>query len=128
MPWVAATIILALLQYLAFSFLVGYARGKYGVPAPAMSGHPVFERYFRVHMNTLEQLVAFVPGMWLFGLYISPMWATILGLIFIVGRIVYAMGYIRDPKARGAGFGLSFLPTVLLLLGGLFGALRAGFI
>lgn len=127
MHWVAATIVLALLQYLAMGLLVGRARAKYGVPAPAMSGHPIFERTFRVQQNTLEQLVAFIPAIWLFGLYISPLWGAILGLVFIIGRVVYASGYIRDPKARGAGFGLSFLPTVILLVGGLFGALRAAF-
>jgi len=65
MEFVAFVIALALLEFAVFGMLVGWARGKYGVAAPAVSGHPVFERYFRVHQNTLEQLVAFVPAMWL---------------------------------------------------------------
>ena len=125
MAWVAVTIIVALLQYLAFGFMVGGARVKYGVAAPAISGNEVFERYFRVQQNTLEQLVAFVPGIWLFGVYVSPLWAAALGAVFIVGRAIYAAGYIRDPKARGAGFGLTFLPNVILLAGGLYGAVRS---
>jgi glutathione S-transferase len=125
MAWVAVTIIVALLQYLAFGFMVGGARVKYGVAAPAISGNEVFERYFRVQQNTLEQLVAFVPGIWLFGVYISPLWAAALGAVFIVGRAIYAAGYIRDPKARGAGFGLTFLPNVILLAGGFYGAVRS---
>ena len=76
MEFVAFVIALALLEYAIFGMLVGWARGKYGVVAPATSGHPVFERYFRVHMNTLEQLVAFVPAMWLFGTYVNPTWAA----------------------------------------------------
>jgi glutathione S-transferase len=125
MAWVVITIVASLLQYLAFGFMVGSARVKYGVPAPASSGNEVFERYFRVQQNTLEQLVAFLPGIWLFGTYINPVWAAVLGLVFIVGRAIYAAGYIRDPKARGPGFGLTFLSTVILLLGGLYGAVRS---
>lgn len=125
MPWVAITIILALIEYLAFGFLVGGARVRFAVPAPATTGHPEFERYFRVQQNTLELLVVFIPGIWLFGLYLSPLWAAALGVVFIIGRGIYAAGYIRDPKARSAGYGLSFLPTVILLIGGLVGAVRA---
>lgn len=124
MAWVAITVVVALLEYLAFGFMVGAARVKYGVPAPAISGNEVFERYFRVHQNTLEQLVAFLPGIWLFGTYVNPVWAALLGAVFILGRAMYAASYIRDPKARGAGFGLTFLSTVILLLGGLYGAVR----
>ncbi len=125
MAWVAITIVVALLEYLAFGIMVGGARGRFGVSAPAITGNEVFERYFRVQQNTLEQLVAFIPGIWLFGLYLSPLWATILGVVFILGRAIYAAGYIREPKARGPGFGLTFLPTVVLLLGGLYGAVRS---
>jgi glutathione S-transferase len=125
MAWVVIVIVAALLQYLAFGFMVGGARVKYGVPAPASSGNEVFERYFRVQQNTLEQLVAFLPGIWLFATYWNPLWAAGLGVVFIIGRALYAAAYIRDPKARSAGFGLSFLPTVILLLGGLYGAVRS---
>lgn len=127
MAWVVIVIVVALLQYLAFGFIVGAARGKYGVPAPAIAGNEIFERYFRVQQNTLEQLVAFLPGIWLFGSYVNPVWAAVIGAVFIVGRAVYAAGYIRDPKARGAGFGLSFFPTAVLLIGGLYGAVRTLF-
>lgn len=124
MAWVVIIIVVALVQYLAFGFMVGSARVRYGVPAPAITGNEIFERYFRVQQNTLEQLVAFLPGIWLFATYVNPAWAAILGAVFIIGRAVYAAGYIRDPKARGAGFGLTFLPTVIMLLGGLYGAVR----
>lgn len=122
MALVAAVIAAALAEYLVIVMLVGRARVKCGVEAPATTGHPVFERYFRVQQNTIEQLVVFVPAMWLFGSYVSPLWAAILGVVFIVGRAVYLQGYVADPKKRGAGFGLSFLPTAILLLGGLGGA------
>ncbi len=125
MPVVHALIALALIEFVTFSILVGRARKRYGIAAPATTGHPVFERYFRAHYNTLEQLVCFVPGMLLFGTYVSSFGASVLGLIFILGRIVYFRSYIGDPKKRGPGFGLTALPNLILLLGGLVGATRA---
>jgi uncharacterized MAPEG superfamily protein len=125
MEFVAIVTVLALLQYIYFAVLVGQARGKFGVNGPAVTGHPVFERYFRVQMNTLELLVAFLPALWLFAQYISPLWAAILGAIYLVGRFLYLRAYVADPAKRGLGFGLSMLPTLALLLGGLVGAVLA---
>ena len=125
MHMVAIVTALSLLEFMAFAMLVGWARGKYGVAAPATAGHPVFERYYRVQMNTLELLVVFIPALWLFGHYVSEPWAAGLGGVFIVGRLLYLLGYVKDPKKRELGFGLSFLPVVILLLGGLYGAVRA---
>jgi uncharacterized membrane protein YecN with MAPEG domain len=118
---VAIVILIALLQYVIFAALVGRARGKYGVKAPAVHGHEVFERYFRVHYNTLELIVVFVPAMWLFGSYVSPTWAAVLGLMYVVGRVAYLVGYVADPAKREIGFGLSVLPILVLLVGGLWG-------
>ena len=123
MALVAVVIALALIEFLVFGILVGRARVQCNVLAPATTGHPVFERYFRVQQNTLEQLIVFVPSMWLFGLYVSPLWAAGLGLLFVIGRALYLTGYVEDPKKRGAGFGLSFLPNVILALGALAGAI-----
>ena len=120
----AFVILLALLEYVVFGMLVGRARGKHGVNAPATAGHPVFERYFRVHYNTLEQLVVFVPAMWLYGTYVSPSWAAGLGLVYIAGRLAYLLGYVADPRKREIGFGLSALPLLILLLGALWGTGR----
>lgn len=123
MVTVHIVIALALIQFFVFGALVGRARVKYQVDAPAITGHPVFERYYRVHYNTMEQLVSFVPGMLLFGTYVSATGAAILGLVFIAGRFVYLRLYIADPKTRGAGFGISVLPIMILILGGLGGAI-----
>jgi len=123
MALVAAIILLALIEYLVFGLLVGRARVRCNVAAPAITGHPVFERYFRVQQNTLEQLIVFVPSVWLFGVYVSTVWAAGLGLVFIVGRAFYLNGYVADPKKRSAGFGLSFLPNVILVVGALVGAI-----
>jgi uncharacterized MAPEG superfamily protein len=123
MEFVAIVTVLALLQYIYFAVLVGQARGKYGVNGPAVTGHPVFERYFRVQMNTLELLVVLVPGLWLFARYVSPLWSAVLGVVYLVGRFIYLRAYVADPAQRGLGFGLSMLPTLALLLGALVGAL-----
>jgi uncharacterized membrane protein YecN with MAPEG domain len=125
MPFVAIVTVLALLQFFWLSLQVGRARGRYGVAAPATSGNEVFERHFRVHMNTLEQLVMFLPALWIFAAYISPLWAAALGVVFILGRAIYAMSYVRDPKTRSLGFGLTFLPTFAMLIGILAWAIRA---
>lgn len=127
MNLVAVVIGLALVEYFVFGILVGRARQRYGVAAPAMSGHPIFERYMRVHQNTLEQLVVFVPSMLMFGLYVSDTVATLLGLVWIAGRVVYLRGYVADPAKRSTGFALSALPQVVLLVGGIVGALVRSF-
>ena len=124
MELVALVIALALVEFVAFGMLVGRARGLYGVKAPAISGHEVFDRYFRVHYNTMELLIVFVPSIWLFGLYVNPQWAAGLGAIYLVGRIVYFRGYVADPAKREIGFGMSMLPVLVLLIGALIGAGR----
>ena len=116
---------LALLEFLGFIVAVGRARVKYAVPAPATTGNETFERYFRVQMNTLEQLALFLPGIWIFALYVSAPIAAALGALFILGRFIYFMSYVKDPKQRTAGFGLSVLPTIVLVVGGIIGAARA---
>jgi glutathione S-transferase len=125
MDWVAIVVLLALLECYAFGILVGRARGRYNVPAPAIAGHPIFERYMRVHQNTLEQLVVFVPAIWIFGHYLSPRLAAGLGLVFLIGRLVYFRGYVEEPEKRAPGALLSALAILVLVLGALFGAIRA---
>ncbi|MHB8383093.1 MAG: MAPEG family protein [Candidatus Binataceae bacterium] len=124
MNGVAAVMGLALIEYFVLGAMVGAARGKYKVAAPATTGDPIFERYFRVHQNTLESLIIFIPGLWLFATYLNTPIAIALGLIFIAARIIYAAGYIRAPEKREVGAGLTFLVNVSLVLGGLFGIAR----
>ena len=123
MDWVYAVIGLAILECFVFSMLVGFKRVKTGVEAPAVTGDPVFERYYRVHYNTIEQLIIFIPAILLFAHYISATVAAGLGVLFVIGRLVYLRLYTTNPAKRGPGFGLSMLPTIILLLGGLGGAL-----
>ena len=122
MALVNLVIALALMEFFAFGAAVGKARGKYKVAAPATTGHEIFERYFRVQMNTLELLIMFVPAMWMFGFYVSAYGAAGLGAIYIVGRGVYFFSYVKDPKKRSLGFGLSAGPVAVLLIGALIGA------
>ena len=124
MAWVQLVTMLALLEYFGFAYAVGSARGRYGVKAPATTGNENFERYFRVQQNTLETLVAFIPGISLFALFVDPNWAAWIGLVYVVGRVVYFRSYVADPAKRGPGFLLSLLSIATLLVGGLVGALR----
>jgi glutathione S-transferase len=116
---------LALVEYVYISFQVGAARGKYNVPAPATTGDPIFERTYRVQHNTLEQLIVFVPAIWMFASYVNAPTAAALGLVFILGRTLYLVGYVKDPASRSTGFLVSFLANAVLLLGGLGGAAYA---
>ncbi|MGQ0621719.1 MAG: MAPEG family protein [Panacagrimonas sp.] len=125
MPLVDLVLALALLQFAAFGILVGRARGKYGVKAPATSGHDMFDRYFRVQMNTLEVLVLLIPGLLMAPRYLAPHWVAAIGAVYLLGRIVYLRAYISDPASRGIGFGLSFFPAMVLLLIALGGSIRS---
>jgi len=124
MAYVHIVTALALLQFIVFGFKVGKARERYGVKAPAITGNDIFERTLRVQQNTLELLIVFVPGLYLFGHYVGALAAAVLGVIYLVGREIYSASYVKDPAKRGAGYGLSFLPTIILILGGLVGAVR----
>lgn len=125
MAYLAIVTALALLEYMGISILVGRARGKYGIKAPATSGHEIFDRTFRVHQNTLEQLIVFLPALWIFGTFVSETWGAGFGLLFIVGRAMYVTGYIADPEKRGMGFLVGFVANVVLTVGGLIGAVMA---
>ena len=124
---VVIVILLALVEYMVLAALVGRARFKYRIPAPAITGNPTFERVFRVHQNTLENLVIFIPAVWIFGAYLSPAWAAGLGGVFIVARIEYARGYIAAAEKRSIGAGISGLVNGALVLGALVGVGRAYF-
>lgn len=125
MDWLALVALVALLQYFYFGILVGRSRTRTGIAAPAVTGDPVFERTFRVQQNSLEQLVIFLPAAYLFAHYVSAAAAAALGVVYVVGRALYAAGYIRDASERGKGFLLTVLAQAVLVLGALFGALRA---
>jgi len=127
MAYVHVVMMLALVEFIIFGWAVGRARGRYNVPAPATTGHEVFERYYRVQMNTLEQLIIFLPAMQLFGRYVNAYVAAALGVLFIIGRAVYFRGYVHAPERRHLGFGLSAIPNMVLLIGALAGPIRAIF-
>lgn len=115
--------LLALIEYMVFGAMVGRARGKYGVEAPATTGNPDFERYFRVHENTLENLIVFIPALWLFSLSVNYHFGVALGLLFVIARIIYAQGYWRAAAKRGPGAAATLAINAILVLGGLIGLL-----
>ena len=121
MELVLVVMLLALIEYMVFAGLVGRARAQYGVQAPATTGHPTFERIYRVHQNTLEALIVFVPAMFVFACYLSFAWAAGLGVAFIVARAIYAVSYISAAERRGIGAGLTGFINIALVLGGLYG-------
>ena len=124
MVWSDLVIVLAVVQFMFFSVLVARARGLYGVIAPATSGHQMFERYYRVQMNTIEMLVMFVPLMYLCATYWNPVASAVLGVVYLIGRLIYLMSYVKEPASRSLGYGLSALPIVVLALGALVGIVR----
>jgi len=116
-------ILLALAQFIYFTARTGYARGKFGVAAPRTTGNETWERIFRVQQNTLEQLLMFIPGMLAFAHFVSPAWALLPGVLFLVGRQIYSYLYVADPKKRGPGVALSFFSNVALIFGAITGLL-----
>jgi len=122
MAYVDTVTALALLQFVYFGIQVGRARARFGVKAPAITGNDQFERSFRVQQNTLETIVVFLPSLYLFSRYFNPLWAAGLGVVYLIGRQVYAAAYVKDPAKRSLGYGLTVLPILALLVGGLIGA------
>ena len=120
-PLPAFVTVIALLLYFVLTANVGRARFKAGIQPPQMTGDPTFERVLRVQLNTLEQLVMFLPALWLFSAFVSPVWGSVLGGLWIVARILFAWGYYQAAEKRALGSGLSFLAILLLLGGSLLG-------
>ena len=119
MNYVDIVAMLAVLQYLVFGGLVGQARGKYGIKAPAITGSENFERIYRVHMNTLELLVALLPALYVAARYWPAPYVAALGAVYLIGRIIYWRAYVSAPASRGLGFALSVFPIFTLVLASL---------
>jgi glutathione S-transferase len=124
MSYVHIVALLAVLQFIAFGLLVGGARGRYGVRAPASIGHEQFERIFRVHGNTLEVMVCFLTALFIAAVYWPPPYVAGVGAVYLIGRIVYWRAYVADPSKRSVGFALSMVPVLVLILAGVVGAVR----
>lgn len=119
--WLSLITIAALIEYFVFVMLTGRARLKYSVEAPATTGNPIFERYYRVQQNTIEQLIIFLPALWLYNEYVGTRTAFLLGLLFIIGRGIYAAGYIKEPGQRQIGALTTFAANGILVIGSLIG-------
>jgi len=125
MELVALVTGIILLEYMVFGIMVGIVRGKVGIDAPAMTGDPQLERMLRVQLNTLEQMVVVIPAMWIYAQTLSVTVAAGLGMVFVIGRLLYCKAYLQDPKNRAVGFSVGMLATFVLILGGLYGSASA---
>jgi glutathione S-transferase len=114
---------LAIPAYLLTIFQVGKARETYGIKAPAVSGNPDFERIYRVQMNMLEWMPIFLPALWLFAIYVSDAIAAALGIVWIIGRVLYMTGYAKAANKRGPGFMIQGGAAAILWLGAVIGIL-----
>jgi uncharacterized MAPEG superfamily protein len=124
-PLTTVALVVALFVYFGLSVAVGQARGKWNVPAPASSGHPEFDKRYRVQMNTLEQLALFVPAVLVAAPVLGDALTAGLAAVWSLGRIVFARLYYADPAKRGPGFALTLLPSMIMLLAGVWGAVTA---
>jgi uncharacterized membrane protein YecN with MAPEG domain len=113
--------VLSMFVYLVLIINVGRARAKYKIFPPATTGDPNFERVLRVQQNTIEQLIFFLPVLWLFSYYVSPIWGAALGGLWIIGRIIFAWGYYQAPEKRYPGFAITSLTSIVLAIGSLIG-------
>ena len=113
--------VLAAMMLFWVTFNVGRARAKFGIMPPAISGNENFERYFRVHQNTIEWAVIFLPLLWVAGIYVSEFFAASVGGVWIIGRVIYAIGYYKSTKGRMPGFIINLLTVAVLGLCALYG-------
>ena len=127
MKFTALVTILSVVLTFVFSGRVGGYRGKGGIAAPATSGSVEFERAFRVHYNTIEQLVIFLPVLWLSTPVIGDVWAAALGGVWLIGRLLYASEYMKDPASRAPGMFMTVIPTGILAVASLWGVFRQFF-
>ena len=111
----------ALLVYYFTLFKSGMARGRFEVPAPSHDGPEEYVRHVRAHQNTVEHLVMFLPGLWLFSVAVDPIWAAGIGAIWPIGRLMYALGYYKAPEKRSIGLYISMPPIYIFILGSLIG-------
>jgi glutathione S-transferase len=116
MHWPALITLATLALLFGCAWYVGVARGRYKINAPATTGPEGFERAFRVQMNTLENVVLFLPAMWLAAIYFSPRIAAVIGAVWVVARLWYAVAYARNPKARGTPFVVAFIAWGTLMI------------
>ncbi len=113
-PYSALATLIALAVFFWTIVIVSRGRSKYGIAAPAVVGHEEFERRFRVQMNTLEQLVLMLPTLWLCAIWFNELLAGACGLIWSIGRIIYLVSYLRDPRSRTFGMILTIVPTAIM--------------
>ena len=116
MEYVAIVTVLALLQFTWFGIQVGSMRAKHEIKAPAMFGQTEFDRMYRIHYNTMEQLVVILPAMWIYAHSVNPIWGAGFGVVYMIGRFIYRAAYLKDPAGRSLGFTLSFLPGAIMLV------------
>ena len=120
-PFAALATLLAVVLMFGFSVITGRARGKYGVHAPSVTGHEQFERAYRVQMNTIESVLMMLPALWVYAIFTDDVGAGVIGLVWAIGRLLYARAYLNDPKKRTLGFAISTFAMASLWLGGLYG-------
>ncbi|MBD2335832.1 MAPEG family protein [Calothrix sp. FACHB-156] len=123
LPWTSLITTLSLLLYFVITINVGRARAKYKILPPQMTGDANFERVLRVQQNTIEQMVLFLPALWIFSFYVNSLWGAVIGAIWLLGRVIYAWGYYQAAEKRMIGFVISTFSTVVLLLGALVGGI-----
>jgi glutathione S-transferase len=121
----AIVTLLAVVICIGTSIMVARMRKTTGIQPPAMSGHPAVERALRVQGNTVESFIAFLPALWLAALYFQGWAPPLLGLLWCVGRVVYAIGYMAAPERRHVGFGISMIAVLGLLVLAIVGIARA---
>jgi glutathione S-transferase len=126
--WIGWITLATLVFYIGVAFNVARLRTRTGVLAPASSGHPDFDRAQRIHMNTLEYLVPFLVLLWMCAIFFEPLWAAILGILWLFGRIVYAAGYWSAPQRRYPGFFIAMVSLILLFIATAYGLIRMGLV
>jgi glutathione S-transferase len=117
--WVSIVTLMSVVMCFVMTGLVSRARFKSDIPPPAMTGDPALERKMRAHLNTIEWMPIFLPSLWIFAIYCSPGWAAITGSVWILGRVIYFVGYSISAKQRFLGFGIQAIAASVLMFSAL---------
>jgi glutathione S-transferase len=124
--WTGFATTLITLVYFWTMMRCGAARQKYGIKAPAITGHIEFEKAFRIQANTLELLPLILPALWIFAISVSDTLAALCGFVFVIGRIVYTLGYgSADPAKRMPGMMISMLAALASWIGAIYGLVQS---
>jgi len=126
-PYTAFATLLDMVLYFFLSFTVSQGRRIYKIRSPLAEteGPEKFQRFYRMQMSLLEQLVFHLPTLWVAAYAMDDVFAALIGLIWLFGRLLYAVRYYQKPNRRIKGYIISMIANIILLIGAMAGTIAS---